>query len=72
MFNFKHCPFCGGHIKFEDRIEWIDAIKTEVRCLGCGMEFTYEQNFTWSADDRCAINISFEEIWERRFDDESN
>lgn len=66
MFNFKHCPFCGGYIRFESRMEWVDSIKTEVMYTGCGMEFSYEQNFSYSKDGRVAMNIPFEEIWERR------
>ena len=68
MFNFKHCPFCGGYIKFESRTEWIDSIKTDVSCIKCGMNFSYEQNFAYSKNDRAAINYSFEEIWNNRID----
>lgn len=68
MFNFKHCPFCGGYIKFESRMEWIDSIKTEVLCTKCGMNFVYEQYFSYSKDGRIAMNNSFEEIWDNRVD----
>ena len=68
MFDFKHCPFCGGYIKFESRIEWVDSIKTEVSCTKCGMNFEYEQNFSYSKDGRIAMNNSFEEIWDNRID----
>ena len=66
MFNFRHCPFCGGHIKFESRTEWIDSIQTEVSCTQCRMNFSYEQNFSYSKDARIAMNNSFEEIWDNR------
>lgn len=66
MFNFKHCPFCGGYIKFESRMEWIDSIKTEVSCTKCRMNFSYEQNFSYSKDGRIAMNNLFEEIWDSR------
>lgn len=68
MFNFKHCPFCGGYIKFESRTECVDSIKTEVSCTKCGMNFSYEQNFSYSKDGRIAVNNSFEEIWDNRID----
>ena len=66
MFDFKHCPFCGGYIKFESRMESFDSIKTEVSCIKCGMNFLYEQNFLYSKDGRVAMNNSFEEIWDNR------
>lgn len=68
MFNFKHCPFCGGYIKFESRMELVDSVKTEVSCTKCGMNFSYEQNFSYSKDGRIAVNNSFEEIWDNRID----
>ena len=68
MFNFKRCPFCGGYMKFESRVELIDSTRTEVSCIKCGMNFSYEQNFLYSNNDRIAINSSFEEIWENRID----
>lgn len=68
MFDFKHCPFCGGYIKFESRMELIDSIKTEVSCTKCRMNFTYEQNFSYSKDGRIAMNNSFEEVWANRVD----
>ena len=68
MFDFKHCSFCGGYIKFESRQEWIDLIKTEVSCTKCGMNFEYEQCFSYSKDGRIAMNNSFEEVWDNRVD----
>ena len=64
----KHCPFCGGCIKFESRTEWFDLIRTEVSCIKCGMNFLYEQNFSYSKDGRIAMNNSFEEIWDSKID----
>lgn len=69
MFDFKHCPFCGGYIKFESRIEYFDLIKTEVSCTKCRMNFSYKQNFSYSKNNgRIAMNNSFEEIWDNRID----
>ena len=69
MCNFKGCPFCGGYIKFKSRTGWVDLIRTEVSCTKCGMNFTYEQNFSYSKDARVAMNNSFEETWNNRVDD---
>lgn len=68
MFNYKHCPFCGGYIKFESITECVDSIKTAVSCTKCRMYFLYEQNFSYSKNERIAMNNSFEETWDNRID----
>lgn len=66
MFYFEPCPFCGGYIRIISRIEHINSITTEAICARCHMNFKYEQNFSYSKNDRAAINYSFEEIWNNR------
>lgn len=68
MFYFEPCPFCGGYIRIISRIEHIDDFTTEAICEKCRMHFKYEQYFSYSKNDRAAINNSFEEIWNNRID----
>lgn len=66
--NLKPCPFCGGRVKFVERIESPSHNDTTVCCTGCNMEFSYSQDFAFSKSARVALNEPFEEHWNRRVD----
>ena len=65
MDKIKSCPLCGSTIVLDEMAESIDCIKTQVRCVGCGMIYTYRQEFAYSKVARVALNDSFEDIWNR-------
>lgn len=66
----KPCPFCGGYIKLMERTEIIQKVHTKVECMGCRMEFEYEQHFAYSKKAIVAINKPFETVWNGRVNDD--
>lgn len=69
--RLKPCPFCGGCIRIIERIMKISFVYTKAECMGCQMEFEYNQDFALSKKARVAINDSFETAFNRRVEDDN-
>ena len=70
MAELKQCQFCGGFVRVHRIIQTLDYISTACECRKCGMQFEYTQNFVYSKTSRVAISDSFEDVWNRRSNNE--
>lgn len=77
MYNLKPCPFCGGYIRIMEYCESIVSETTKAYCMGCGMYFRYDRYFEHLRSKgsnlkvRVPVNESFETVFNRRMDGDS-
>ena len=64
--HLRTCPFCGSEIEYDKRVMTLGSKETEAHCTGCGIRFSYTQDYVLTTKTRIAINDSFEQVFNRR------